>query len=67
MNVEKFDQKEYIKNFNKKNYVGISCRVKPTIKKEFDILIQKNGFRSYSDFIEKSIEVMKKSNTPLKK
>lgn len=60
------NQQEYINDFNKENYVSISFRVKPPVKKEFDELIKKNGFSSYRDFIETAIEIMKDPNTNLK-
>lgn len=60
------NQQEYINDYNKENYVGISCRVKAPVKNEFDDLLKKNGFSSYSHFIETAIEIMKDSNTNLK-
>lgn len=60
------NQQEYIKDYNKENYVSISFRVKSPLKEEFNELLKKNGFSSYRDFIEKAIEIMKDPSTNLK-
>ena len=52
---EKFNQAEYIKNFNKENYECISLRVKKGYKDKFKALAKSKGM-SMAEFIVKLVD-----------
>lgn len=49
--MEKFDQKKYIEEFNKKNYVSIHLRLKTDEKKQLDLIMKQFGYKSYREFL----------------
>ena len=55
----KFDQAEYIKNFNKKNYECISLRVKKGYKDKFKALAKSHGM-SMAEFIVSLVDKTEK-------
>ena len=64
MDMEKFNQTEYNKQYRKKHKVQLNIDLNPDEKEELIDLIQKNGFKSNREFLLECIKLMKSENNP---